>query len=83
MKNVKLSMNLLHYPKFDSKPFKMISNNENMNKNSVKFYRGYKSKHIVMLPSVITPKLSYLLGVILGDDSIKKPIKRKVDITGL
>ncbi|MBU2520405.1 MAG: LAGLIDADG family homing endonuclease [Nanoarchaeota archaeon] len=83
---MKLDLSKIHYPKYDSKtPSIAILNNGEENKlDNFEIYlediigiRAHGSSKVIKLPTCLNKKLAYLTGVILGDGSIAKPIKRK------
>ena len=82
------SINKLYYPGYDKNPSKAVLKSGDEitivnfnriihNKSEIIGFRAFGSSSIIFIPFNMTPKLAYLIGIIFGDGSILKPIKRK------
>jgi len=79
-------ISLLYDKNFDLKQPKIVlKNNSELNLNTfhrlkvnqIEGFRAYRSKNIIKLPVLVSRKLAYFVGWVLGDGCLRTPIKRK------
>jgi hypothetical protein len=67
-------LELLHSPSFDKKKFVIVGDDASGSRIMV---RCHRSKNIISIPKEMSNDLAYLIGAVLGDGNIGKPLRRK------